>query len=103
MNLVNRTDIARKLGLNVSTVSRVLNNRRSVFAVFTEAKRCLQLRWGQPNRVRSETKQPCGVGLQVRAEVAFRSFFIARRIYCPSNLLPVEPIRSTGWRARQPL
>ena len=23
--------------------------------------RCLQLRWGQPNRVRSEMKQPCGV------------------------------------------
>lgn len=36
-------------------------------------RRCLQSRRTQPNRVRSERKQPCGVGVRVRAETAFCS------------------------------
>lgn len=53
------------------------------------AKRCLQSRRVQPNRVRSERKQPCGHGTRVRAETAFRPCCVGASVFslCDSPYL----------------
>jgi len=56
----------------------------------TEAERCLQLWRGQPNRVRSERKQPCGFGSRVHAEAAFRLFCCAADTFAAPRSAAIE-------------